>query len=154
MTELEELREFKRRTEIRDADYANPNVLLIEGELNRYDGEFFATGVSTKSGHVYLARALEELMEWKGEIKTFAWHISSEPLSFWELEESLARVAMGLCNTEFNHAYSDLTGYLWTNEKIEIGGHDVLEEINQTANAMTGKKYIALRVERKAEDDQ
>lgn len=58
---------------------------------------------------------------------------------------------MGIADTKYYHAYSDLTGYLWTTEKLKVGGHDVLEEIKGELSAAGGSpRYIALRIERKS----
>lgn len=148
MTELEELRERVARLEKTQADYRDPNVLLLEGKLSTYGGEFSALSVSTQTGEVYLAEVVEKLAGWR-DIVTFQFHISSEPKTFYELEENLVKTVMGKVDSHFYHSYSDLTGYLWTNEKLEIGEHDVLSEIQSHMNQGTGSKYIALRVERK-----
>lgn len=134
------------------SDYNNPNVLLLEGKFSESgEGEYCAMGVRTASGFVYLAEVVEELLRWK-DIATFQYHVASEPLSFYELEENLVKVSMGEVKTCFSHAYSDLTGYLWTNEYIRVAGHDVLKEIADMARSIqrTGEPaYVALRVERK-----
>jgi hypothetical protein len=33
-------------------------------------------------------------------------------------------------NATIYPVYSDITGYLWTEERIKINGHDLFEEIN------------------------
>lgn len=138
-----------RRLRLEKADRLNPNVLLLEGELTS-GGQYFAAAVRTPVGEIYLAEAIEKITDWCGSILTFAWHIASEPLSFHELEEQLVKTVMGDTKARFTHAYSDLTGYLWTEEKIECGGHDILREIQETAMSMEHPQYIALRVEKSA----
>jgi hypothetical protein len=29
--------------------------------------------------------------------------------------------------------YSETTGYLWTDEKLQVGGHDLIEELSGSA---------------------
>lgn len=41
--------------------------------------------------------------------------------ALWEL--------LGRGDADFHHVYSEITGYLWTEETIEVGGHDLLEEL-------------------------
>lgn len=147
--ELEELRAMKARMDLTEKDRADPNVLLLEGKLSQWEGEYSAWSVGSKSGRVYLAEVIQELLGWKG-IATFQYHVCSEPKGFYELEENLVKTAMGDVQTRFSHAYSDLTGYLWTNEEIKVAGHDVLDEIANTASSIGAPAYLALRVERKA----
>lgn len=141
--ELAELRAEK-------ADRLNPNVLLLEGELGSGEGEYSALSVKTDTGLVYIAEVLEELVSWKGTIMTFQFHVASEPLSFHALQEDWIKTVMGLTTASFTHSYSDLTGYLWTNESIKAGGHDVLKEITDMMRPIEypNKRYIALRVEK------
>lgn len=129
------------------ADRFNPDVLLIEGQLDRYSGEYYATGVTTAAGHIYLIEAIENFANYR-EVLTFQFHVASEPFSFHQLEQELVKTAMGEVRSEFRHAYSDLTGYLWTTEELKVGGHDLLEEINSLTSGFS-PAYIALRVERK-----
>lgn len=148
--ELEQLRAEKLIRELTEKDYMDPNVLLLEGALASYDGEWSAWSVRDNRGSLtYLSEAMEELVGWSGSIATIQWHVASEPKGFYALEENLAKVVMGDVSAQFSHAYSDLTGYLWTNEKIEVNGHDVLEEIEQASNNMVGQSYLAFRAERK-----
>jgi hypothetical protein len=48
----------------------------------------------------------------------------------------------GEMDAEYNMFYSDITGYLWTDEGIVIGGHDLLEELYSHNG-----KYLILLVE-------
>jgi hypothetical protein len=148
--ELLELRDFKAMIELSEADYANPNVILLEGLLSPHggDGPYAAWAVKTRTGMVYLTEVIDELNEWSGSIMLFAWHITSDPLGFHQLEEHLVQTAMGVTKTQFCHSYSDLTGYLWTDEKVTVNCHDFLKEIRETVLNMGQPAYIALRVEK------
>ncbi len=46
-----------------------------------------------------------------------------------EIQESALRKLFGDVEANYNDAYSEITGYLWTDEDLNIGGHDLLEEI-------------------------
>lgn len=62
------------------------------------------------------------------------YHITDQP----ELEETLTGMVIakmcgvshsGNAETKYYHRYSELTGYLWTDEDFKVGGHDVLAEL-------------------------
>lgn len=59
-----------------------------------------------------------------------------------ELQESALRKLFGDVNANYSDAYSEITGYLWTDEELNIGGHDLLEEIRSYLG-----KYIHLEVD-------
>lgn len=46
-----------------------------------------------------------------------------------DMIEGAIREILGAGEAEFKHAYSDITGYLWTDEDIKVGGHDLLAEL-------------------------
>ena len=37
---------------------------------------------------------------------------------------------MGVVDSEFGARYSEITGYLWTDEELRIGGHDLIVELS------------------------
>lgn len=47
--------------------------------------------------------------------------------------EGAIREALGFGEAAFLHHYSDITGYLWTDEDVIVGGHDLLEELKAQA---------------------
>jgi len=125
-------------------------VLLLQGRLGHYEGEYSAISVKTQTGLVYLAEAVEDMVSWQGSIMTIQFHIATEPLNFYELEENLVKTAMGNTTAKYSHAYSDLTGCLWTNEEVKVDKHDILREICSIMSSMKGDKYIAFRAEKKS----
>lgn len=38
-------------------------------------------------------------------------------------------VYSGMTKADYGACYSELTGYLWTDEKLMVGGHDLLKEL-------------------------
>jgi len=48
----------------------------------------------------------------------------------------------GSLDADYSDAYSDITGYLWTDEQIMVGGHDLLAEINSNVG-----KFIYLQID-------
>jgi hypothetical protein len=39
-------------------------------------------------------------------------------------------IRVGLGEADVGHRYSEITGYLWTDEEIMVGGHDLIEELH------------------------
>ena len=64
-------------------------------------------------------------------VKSLRYAISENPI------ESIDSVLLDIENAfddetldmQYIHRYSEETGYLWTDEKLEIGGHDILKEL-------------------------
>lgn len=52
------------------------------------------------------------------------------------------RTVMGLGDAEYRVHYSDITGYLWTDEDLTVGGHDLIEELSSFVG-----KYLILEIE-------
>lgn len=46
-----------------------------------------------------------------------------------QLKENLFAAISGSVEADYGDAYSELTGYLWTDEKLKVGGHDLLDEL-------------------------
>ena len=59
-----------------------------------------------------------------------------------EIQESVLRQLFGDVQANYNDTYSEITGYLWTDEDLNIGGHDLLEEIRSYLG-----KFIYLEVD-------
>lgn len=59
-----------------------------------------------------------------------------------QLQESLLKNLFGAVDAEYQDAYSDYTGYLWTDENLEIGGHDLLGELQSNIG-----KFIWLEID-------
>lgn len=60
---------------------------------------------------------------------TVRYHITDAPRSKEELDENMVCQVIGAGYAEWGHAWSDLTGYLWTDEKLVVGNHDVVAEL-------------------------
>lgn len=86
-----------------------------------------------------LAEVLEVL---KGSIVTVRYYISTEQRSEEELIEMTVRYYHGLADVDFRHRYSEITGYLWTNEDMIIGGHDLKNELY--TDALQGRYLLLL----------
>lgn len=47
--------------------------------------------------------------------------------------EGAIREMLGESDAAYGSHYSERTGYLWTDEEINVGGHDLLEELKSSA---------------------
>jgi len=59
--------------------------------------------------------------------------IADQPETKAVLIEDLIKKLYGAADAKYNHVYSEYTGYLWTDEEFNIGGHDLIEEIRSNA---------------------
>lgn len=59
-----------------------------------------------------------------------------------EAVESTVAVLAGNASCDFGAHYSELTGYLWTDEYVRIGGHDLIAELRSHAG-----KWVLLEIE-------
>lgn len=50
---------------------------------------------------------------------------------------------MGIAHTDYVARYSEITGYLWTDEEIKVGGHDLLNELKSHVG-----KWLILEISR------
>ena len=59
-----------------------------------------------------------------------------------EIQESVLRKLFGDVDAMYSDSYSEITGYLWTDEELNVGGHDLIEEIRSYLG-----KFIYLEVD-------
>jgi len=59
-----------------------------------------------------------------------------------EAQESFLKTVMGVAECNYCSRYSEITGYLWTDDDLMIGGHDLHEEISSNAG-----KYLILEID-------
>nr|WP_298659067.1 hypothetical protein [uncultured Flavobacterium sp.] len=78
-------------------------------------------------GGMPIAEILQHEINGK-EVSVRYW-ISDKEKTKEELQENFLKNLFGAVDAEYRDAYSDYTGYLWTNENLEIGGHDLLGEL-------------------------
>lgn len=72
---------------------------------------------------------------------TAKYFFSEKEKSIEELKENLILKSCGSVQADYLDKYSEITGYLWTDEEIMIGCHDLLTEINENIG-----KYIYLEL--------
>ncbi len=76
-----------------------------------------------------LAVRIDRDMGALGRFLTVRYWLANAPATKGELiKRTFLRLA-GLAEAQVGHAYSEITGYLWTNEEIQVGGHDLIREL-------------------------
>lgn len=73
---------------------------------------------------------------------SISYFIAEEETPREELEEQYLKKITGLVEASIYPVYSDVTGYLWTNEECKVGGHDLYEELQSYEG-----KYIDMAIE-------
>jgi hypothetical protein len=95
---------------IRESDYGeNWNTLFI-GDMDKPIAEWWADEIGEAT-------------------VTVRYWISKEARSREQLtEDTLLRIS-GAVEAQYEEVYSEVTGYLWTNEALVVGGHELLDEL-------------------------
>lgn len=72
----------------------------------------------------------EALSYISGNFVTVRYYLSDKEATKDELtEDFLINTLYGNMDSEYGARYSEYTGYLWTDDNLEIGGHDLLSEL-------------------------
>ena len=56
------------------------------------------------------------------------YYVSNIKITLEQAEEYFIRQLYGEIEVNYEMRYSEITGYLWTDEELKVGGHDLLEE--------------------------
>jgi hypothetical protein len=91
---------------------------------------------------VPLAEEIADDLQSHGDRVTVRYYISDNKTTLEKAQTEFTKKLMGDAEAEFGHAYSDITGYLWTDEELQIGGHDLLTELKSAKG-----KWLNLEIE-------
>jgi hypothetical protein len=100
------------------------------------------------NGHetVYLTSlrdCLNEELSWMSRKKcTVKFWISDTQMEEEQAKEAAILHITGQVSRKFGACYSELTGYLWTNDELKVGGHDLIRILEGYAG-----KWIVLKIE-------
>lgn len=83
-----------------------------------------------------IADLIEGDMKAYGRVASVRYWITDGPEPRESLSDVVARKLEGDLDAKFWVHYSEITGYLWTDEELNVGGHDLLEELR----AFKGKR--------------
>lgn len=74
----------------------------------------------------------DELSWMSGRSVSVRYWVSDKICTREEANDAFLRTCMGDAAVQYQVAYSELTGYLWTDEELMIGGHDLLKELKSS----------------------
>lgn len=95
---------------------------------NRYDDNLLALVEEDNSKCVVLVKELHHLST---QIVTLHYYISAARLSLEELQKNfILTLYGGKAEVNYEVHYSEPTGYLWTDEDLKVGGHDLISELS------------------------
>jgi hypothetical protein len=73
---------------------------------------------------------------------TARYWITDKQATYEEALEDFVKMVSGCSETRFGSRYSELTGYLWTDEECKVGGHDLIDEFKSNVG-----KWLILEIE-------
>lgn len=108
-------------------------LIKISGQLvetSNYE-EHDLLGLKIDNKIYILTKYLYDEYSIENEIVTINYFISENNLSEEKLKEVYIKKCFGILDLEYSVAYSEYTGYLWTTETFDIGGHNLVEELSE-----------------------
>lgn len=104
-------------------------TLIMHPDIDEVD-EYLTLDTFNDFG-VSLPDSLSEKLERKiaGKTVTARYWITDEPITKEQAQDEIVRTVMGFSDCSYIRHYSEITGYLYTTDMIEIGGHDLLAEL-------------------------
>lgn len=89
-----------------------------------------------------LAETISDDLAEHGRYASVRYWTADVPMGDDALMESAVRSLLGEADADYGAHYSETTGYLWTDEDINVGGHDLLEELKSQAG-----RYCLLEID-------
>lgn len=103
--------------------------LTTTGNGEEYD--LLGLGVEEDNDCYILAELISDDLGWPRQRQvSVRYFVTDEPVNADTLNSELASLATGDSCIRYGMAYSEITGYLWTNEDLIVGGHDLIEELS------------------------
>lgn len=127
------------------------NKYIIRGKL------LYVRGTGEELGDEFLGIALEgepdtatilsdyvqNLVGWnEAKSVTARYYTSDTAKTREELDDALIREMSGALEADYGARYSEVTGYLWTDDDLRVGGHDLKEELKDHVG-----EYLHLEIE-------
>ena len=112
-------------------EYIGKLVLVSNGE------EDDILGLEEYDDNKLVEKIIEDIGgRWENEISNefvnIKYYISDVLKQKEEIEEEYLKQLLGSMDAKYWVAYSECTGYLWTTEDLQVGGHDLLEELKDS----------------------
>lgn len=120
-----------------DENYETIGVQNIQ-KVKRLDG----TEQTMVVGEFPLTKEMEHRIGWGSCYASIQMLTGNTPIDLDHIDETKVVSMMGLTKSHYYHRYSDLTGYLWTEEGFKCGGHDIYRIL-----ASHDGEYIHMEIE-------
>lgn len=120
-----------------DENYETIGVKEIK-ELYTFKGKI----IKTENNGFPLTKEMEDRIGWTDYFASVRMVTGNTPIDPTKVEETIIECFEGNAKGEYSHAYSDYTGYLWTDEKFVVGGHDIPKILRSHMN-----EYIHMEIE-------
>ena len=86
---------------------------------------------------------LAEELEWiRDKRVTVRYWITDKQVTKVEAQKEFLRQIMGVADARYFDNYSEITGYLWTDEDLNVGGHDLMFELRSNIG-----KWLILEID-------
>lgn len=112
---------------------------LLEAKIN-FEGDEIL-GLTGRKSYFSLADMISQDIYKYGKYLSVRYFVSNKALSIIGLQEEFIKILHGTGDADYEIVYTETTGYLWTSEKIKIGGHDLLNELLSAIG-----KYLYLEI--------
>ena len=99
--------------------------LIVEGSKGENEEALFIGEIKEP-----IAYELKEKIQGK-EVSIRYW-ISNIEKTKEKLTTNMIKTMVGAIDADYEDRYSENTGYLWTDEDINVGGHDLLSELRSS----------------------
>lgn len=76
-------------------------------------------------GSFPFTKEMEDKCGWLNKYASISMLTGDTPIDMDHIDETKIVSMMGEVESDYYHTYSDYTGYLWTTEKFNCGGHDI-----------------------------
>ena len=94
-----------------------------------------------------LVEQIKDTMYWEGSYLSVTYYIADKKTAGHILERNYLENMLGIATAKLYCTYSDLTGYLWTTEELKVGGHDLIQELQNNEG-----KFLYMRIKFSKED--
>lgn len=116
-------------------------VIALRGHGEADDILFLTGDLDDRYPDEPLAETISDDLDQYGRYASVRYWTADEPLGDDAMVEAGVRTLLGAADADYGGHYSEITGYLWTDEEINIGGHDLLEELKSQVG-----RYLLLEI--------
>lgn len=117
-------------------------------EERKISASGYLCGHNVHEGHnaLFIHSIEEPVADWLYPIYrkqvTVRYWITDKEATKEEAAEAFVESLSGKADGRFDPAYSELTGYLWTNEELKVGSHDLIERLRSHVG-----KWVNIEIE-------